>query len=295
MRRGARPSPATGAWGRRAALGALLAATGRAAAPRGPARAEEAAAAPEAAAAVEAASQAEAIAASQAEAIAASQAEAIAAAAAEGEGEVVPRRAPRATEYAPPLEIVDGSQKPDGATTLESDLGKVNDLSDAQVKVYEYNKRIQTQNNAPPDFPLFVREQYDMKVFAEGFTQTPDGLIFRDFAEGSGSPPVDGQQVVFNYTGYNESGAKIDSSYKKGAASETQLGVGGMIPGFELALKGMRPGGQRRVVIVPELGPPVGPSTFFSAKQYEVFDIELLEVRDCRRQQVGMFSKVVCV
>lgn len=38
----------------------------------------------------------------------------------------------------------------------------------------------------------------------------------------------------------------------------------------------MRTGGKRRVIVPPELGPPVGPSTFFSAKQFEVFDVELL-------------------
>ena len=56
----------------------------------------------------------------------------------------------------------------------------------------------------------------------------------------------------------------------------------------------MRVGGRRRLVVPPELGPPVGPSTFFSAKQCEVFDVELLNVRVCRRRQVAMFSDVVC-
>lgn len=45
----------------------------------------------------------------------------------------------------------------------------------------------------------------------------------------------------------------------------------------------MKPGGKRRIVVPPELGPPVGPSTFFSAKQYEVFDVELRAVKSCRR------------
>ena len=56
----------------------------------------------------------------------------------------------------------------------------------------------------------------------------------------------------------------------------------------------MRPGGKRRIVVPPALGPPVGPSTFFSAKQFEVFDVELRAVKTCTRKTVGMFSSVVC-
>ena len=64
--------------------------------------------------------------------------------------------------------------------------------------------------------------------------------------------------------------------------------------GFEKGIKAMKIGGKRRIVVSPKLGPPVGPSTFFSAKQCEVFDVELLDVKSCRRRQVAMFSDVVC-
>ena len=64
--------------------------------------------------------------------------------------------------------------------------------------------------------------------------------------------------------------------------------------GFEKGIKSMKVGGKRRLVISPALGPPVGPSTFFSAKQCEVFDVELLDIKSCRRRQVAMFSDVVC-
>ena len=64
--------------------------------------------------------------------------------------------------------------------------------------------------------------------------------------------------------------------------------------GFEEGMKTMRVGGRRRLIVPPDLGPPVGPSTFFSAKQCEVFDVELLNVKTCRRRQVAMFSDVVC-
>ncbi len=39
------------------------------------------------------------------------------------------------------------------------------------------------------------------------------------------------QQVVFDYTAYNESAATIDSSYRKGQPAQTQLGIQGLIPG----------------------------------------------------------------
>ena len=72
-----------------------------------------------------------------------------------------------------------------------------------------------------------------------------------------------------------------------------QLAV--LVPaGFEKGIKTMRVGGKRRLVVSPALGPPVGPSTFFSAKQCEVFDVELLDIKTCRRRQVAMFSDVVC-
>lgn len=66
------------------------------------------------------------------------------------------------------------------------------------------------------------------------------------------------------------------------------------LQGFEMGLKTMRVGGKRRIVVPPELGPPVGPATFFSAKQFEVFDVELRGTQNCRRRQTGFFSDVVC-
>uniref|UniRef100_A0A8I6YPN4 Uncharacterized protein n=1 Tax=Hordeum vulgare subsp. vulgare TaxID=112509 RepID=A0A8I6YPN4_HORVV len=44
----------------------------------------------------------------------------------------------------------------------------------------------------------------------------------------------------------------------------------------------------------PKDGQQVGPSTFFSAKQFEVFDVELLSVQDCQRRTIAFYSDVVC-
>jgi FKBP-type peptidyl-prolyl cis-trans isomerase len=169
------------------------------------------------------------------------------------------------------------------------------DLSIPERQVLEYNKRTQRQNSAPPDFPNFVREGFDMTVLTpEGYEVSPEGIIYKDYAEGTGSLPEEGQQVTFDYTAYNESAAVIDSSYRKGQPAQTRIGIQGLIPGFEMGIRTMKPGGKRRIVVPPELGPPVGPSTFFSAKQFEVFDVELRAAKTCVRRTVGMFSDVVC-
>ena len=83
------------------------------------------------------------------------------------------------------------------------------------------------------------------------------GTMMQDYEVGGGLQPLDGQQVVFHYTAYNESGATIDSTYRKDRPAETRLGIGGMIPGFEEGITSMKAGGKRRIVVPPELGPPV--------------------------------------
>lgn len=42
---------------------------------------------------------------------------------------------------------------------------------------------------------------------------------------------MDGQEVVFDYVAYNESGVRIDSSYNKGRPASIRLGINGLIPG----------------------------------------------------------------
>lgn len=162
-------------------------------------------------------------------------------------------------------------------------------------RLLEQNKRIQRENNVPDDFPNFVREGFTVKVVTPDYYVTRDsGLVVWDIAVGNGDCPKDGQQVTFHYIGYNESGRRIDSTYLQGSPAKVRLGTNALIPGFEEGIKDMKPGGKRRMIIPPELGPPVGPSTFFSSKQFEVFDVELLGIQDCTRRTIGFYSDVVC-
>jgi len=187
-----------------------------------------------------------------------------------------PKPAPPPPPPPPPARVTESSTKVDTKQLLN-------------------NQRIKTYNNAPADFPAFIREGYDVRVVhGNDYIVREDGLIVKDYKVGEGESPKDDQECTFEYVAYNENGGTIDSTYRRGAPASTRLGINGMIPGFELGLKDMKPGGRRRIIVPPELGPPTGPATFFSAKQWEVFDIELLGVKSCSRSSFGMVSNVVC-
>lgn len=103
------------------------------------------------------------------------------------------------------------------------------------------------------------------------------GLRFHDIVVGTGENPQFDSIVTVQYTGWLEDGCIFDSSRVRGNPST--FGVTQVIGGWTEALLGMQVGGQRRIVIPPELGygtvgfPPVIP-----ASATLTFDIELVEV-----------------
>jgi FKBP-type peptidyl-prolyl cis-trans isomerase len=106
------------------------------------------------------------------------------------------------------------------------------------------------------------------------------GLEIIDIEVGTGDSPQPGQTVVVHYTGWLADGTKFDSSLDRGQPFEFVLGAGRVIAGWDEGLASMKVGGQRRLIIPPELGygeqgyPPVIPPN-----AQLIFDIELLEIR----------------
>ncbi|THU56141.1 hypothetical protein C4D60_Mb11t14130 [Musa balbisiana] len=134
-----------------------------------------------------------------------------------------------------------------------------------------------------------LREGFQVKVVtSDGYVKCDSGLIYLDILVGKGDCPKDGQQVTFHYTGYNEAGRRIDSTYLQDRPAKIRLGNKSLVPG-----KIRRDQGPKADHCT-ENSMQVGPSTFFSAKQFEVFDVELLDVKDCQRRTIGFYSDVVC-
>ncbi|KAF8700832.1 hypothetical protein HU200_034196 [Digitaria exilis] len=137
-------------------------------------------------------------------------------------------------------------------------------------RLLQQNKKIQEANRAPEDFPNFIREGFEVKVVtSDNYITRDSGLMYEDIKVGTGNSPKDGQQIIFHYVGYNEAGRRIDSTYIQGSPAKIRLGNGTLVPGksqlildigtsgFEEGIRDMKPGGKRRIIIPPELGPPL--------------------------------------
>lgn len=142
------------------------------------------------------------------------------------------------------------------------------------------------------------------------YTTTPSGLQYFDLKEGSGKAPGPNALCTIDWDGYTIGyyGRPFEARNKTKGGSFTgddkdflkvRLGSGQVIPAFEEALRGMKVGGVRRIIVPEEIGYPnndfskVGPqpSNFSGRRALDfvlknqglidktlLFDIELLRV-----------------
>ena len=109
----------------------------------------------------------------------------------------------------------------------------------------------------------------------------PSGLQYLDTQEGTGEVAQAGQYATVHYTGWlyqnGEQGAKFDSSRDRNDPFEFPLGAGHVIRGWDEGVQGMKVGGQRTLIIPPELGYGArGAGGVIPPNATLKFDVELL-------------------
>jgi FKBP-type peptidyl-prolyl cis-trans isomerase FkpA len=102
-----------------------------------------------------------------------------------------------------------------------------------------------------------------------------------DLSEGTGATATPGRTLMVSYTGWlydptrtESKGTQFDSS----ASFSFPLGVGRVIQGWDQGVVGMKVGGQRRLIIPPNLGYGAQMVGSIPPNSTLVFDIMLLNV-----------------
>lgn len=131
---------------------------------------------------------------------------------------------------------------------------------------------------AAADLELEEASPEDASV-EETLVTTDSGLQYEDIVEGTGAMPQRGQRVTVHYTGTLEDGTKFDSSRDRRRPFSFTIGVGQVIKGWDEGVSSMRVGGQRKLVIPPELGYGTrGAGGIIPPNATLVFDVELLRI-----------------
>ena len=107
-----------------------------------------------------------------------------------------------------------------------------------------------------------------------------------DLRVGTGADATAGRRVTVNYTGWlydptrpEQKGQQIDTSIGRQPFVFT-LGAGQVIRGWDQGVAGMKVGGQRRLVIPPDLAyGSAGSGSVIPPNATLVFDVELLDVQ----------------
>jgi len=112
-------------------------------------------------------------------------------------------------------------------------------------------------------------------------------LTITELKPGNGPAITPSQTAVVHYTGWlyvedapDNKGRKFDSSLDRNDPFSFPVGAGQVIQGWDQGVAGMQVGGQRRLVIPPELGYGArGAGGVIPPNATLVFDVELLSIR----------------
>jgi FKBP-type peptidyl-prolyl cis-trans isomerase len=104
-------------------------------------------------------------------------------------------------------------------------------------------------------------------------------LEIREIAAGTGATAVAGKTVSVQYTLWDVSGKKIESSRDAGQPISFALGSGQVIPGWDKGIAGMKVGGKRILIIPPDLAYGAKGSGSVPPNATLVFAVELVGVQ----------------
>ncbi len=117
-----------------------------------------------------------------------------------------------------------------------------------------------------------------LNVDLSQMTRLPSGVYIQDLSVGAGDTAQAADSISVDYEGWLANGDKFDSSLDRGTPFEFVVGVGDVIPGWDLGIPGMIEGGLRKLVIPAAHAYGPRGSGPIPGNAVLVFDVELHEV-----------------
>jgi len=112
------------------------------------------------------------------------------------------------------------------------------------------------------------RPEPPMETAESDYEVTDSGLKVYDIAEGDGDAAVNGDRVLMDFSIWRDDGVIVGRSADSGGPMNFTIGTGELFEGWDEGAVGMKAGGQRQIVIPPELafgeegaGPAIPPGT----------------------------------
>lgn len=102
--------------------------------------------------------------------------------------------------------------------------------------------------------PQEVEFAPSLEVDLAEMTRKSSGVYVQDLVEGVGQEVGVGDVVRMQYVGWLPDGTRFDSSLARGEPFEFKVGRDQAISGWDRGVRGMKEGGQRRLVVPPALG-----------------------------------------
>ena len=138
---------------------------------------------------------------------------------------------------------------------------------------------VESDNVVVPSGNDSLKERTDALRQSVGNDGKLKNMVIEDIKVGTGAEVKSNDTVSVHYVGTLQDGTEFDNSKKRGQPFDFTVGGGQVIKGWDEGLIGMKVGGQRILVIPPEMaygekgiGPIPGGATL-------VFSIELLDIR----------------
>jgi FKBP-type peptidyl-prolyl cis-trans isomerase len=103
-------------------------------------------------------------------------------------------------------------------------------------------------------------------------------ITIEETTVGTGDEVKSGDVVCIDYKGTLLDGKVFDESYKRGQPFVTQIGVGQVIPGWDMGIVGLKEGGKRKLTIPAEFAYGSRATGSIPADSTLIFEVELVKI-----------------